>query len=72
MGAPVLITAEEVLPFGPRDSVIRFRGVDDDTGRQHVFGADHSVAEPIIQALYAGESPVCEVPAWRLASGDVE
>lgn len=63
------LTVERFIPpSAPTDTVIVFVGRDDDGGRKF-FGADHRVAQDLVDALERGEEPVAEVPAWAILGG---
>lgn len=50
-------------------SIVLMRGVDrDERGRfrSRLFAVDHRMAQPIIEAMRAGERPRCIVPDWAV------
>jgi hypothetical protein len=44
-------------------SIVVLRGLDED-GCNVIFGADHRMAQDILDALGMGDEPVAEVPDW--------
>lgn len=46
-------------------TIVIFEGVAA-TGERVRFAADHRPAGAIIEAIFAGELPVCDVPEWAV------
>ena len=60
----------EVLPFGMFDTIIKFVGENEETGKKQIFASDHRPAREIRAALDRGEEPLVDVPDYMLLGGE--